>query len=68
MLRHIFNSNPHFLLSLQEQGSLIPQHELTKRLAMKWNTLSPEDKKVHKHLNICIFNNFSGKTHPKNSN
>ena len=46
----ILNLNSHFACILQEQGSLIPQQELTKRLAMKWNTLSSEDKKVYNYF------------------
>lgn len=31
----------------REHRELIPHQELTKRLAMKWNSLSPDDKKVY---------------------
>ncbi|KAL4228189.1 hypothetical protein ACF0H5_013623 [Mactra antiquata] len=35
---------------LREKNALIPQHELNKRLAMKWSSLSQEDKKTYQDM------------------
>ncbi|XP_060553360.1 uncharacterized protein LOC132714479 [Ruditapes philippinarum] len=35
---------------LREKNAIIPQQELTKRLALKWSSLSHEDKKIYQDM------------------